>query len=156
MKNLIHVMENRRRAMAAGLIIGALHHPAAASAQDIIIDDPTAVWSVSVENDGFFGSDRNYTSGFRLAYLSGNQRLDRAGKTLAESILRLDTNPDYLRVRRGISIAQELYTPTDITAAEPLPDQHPYAGYLYVRVTSLIEQIDRVDQISVDLGVVGP
>ncbi|MEM9837911.1 MAG: lipid A deacylase LpxR family protein [Pseudomonadota bacterium] len=138
-------------AVAALAILGT------ASAQDArVLDDPTATWSLTWENDGFFGSDDNYTAGLRLSYLSGNQELDPMGSFLADKILKLDTSPDKLRVRRGISIAQEIYTPEDVDVAEPLPDQHPYAGYLYVRFTRLIEQADRVDQVSLDLGVVGP
>lgn len=140
--------------------LGAL--AAGANAQDpappdgIVIDDPAAVWSLTIENDGYFGSDDNYTSGFRLAYLSGNRDLDPLGRFVARRVLRIDAPLGQMRIRRGIALAQEIYTPDTVRAAEPLPDEHPYGAYLYGRITRLIEQPNRVDQLSVDVGVVGP
>ncbi|NRA31060.1 MAG: lipid A deacylase LpxR family protein, partial [Parvularculaceae bacterium] len=130
--------------------------PLAALAQDVVLDDPTATWSFTWENDGFFGSDQNYTSGLRLSYLSGNSEIDPMGEWVAKRVLGLSTDPSRLRVRKGVSIGQEIFTPEDGDVVEPLPDQHPYAGYLYLRFTRLIEQVDRVDQVAVELGVVGP
>ncbi|MEM1380568.1 MAG: lipid A deacylase LpxR family protein [Pseudomonadota bacterium] len=127
-----------------------------ASAQAPVLDDPTATWALTWENDSFFGLDENYTSGLRLSYLSGNQKLDAMGRFVAASILKLDTDPSRLRVRRGFSIAQEIYTPRTVNVTTPLPDEHPYAGYLYGRFTRLIEQVDRVDEVSLDVGIVGP
>lgn len=136
--------------------LSAAAAPYGAFAQSAVLDDPTATWSFTWENDGFFGSDQNYTSGLRLSYLSGNRELDSMGEWVARRVLGLGTDPGRLRVRKGFSIGQEIFTPEDGDVRTPLPDQHPYAGYLYGRLTSLVEQVDRVDQLSVELGVVGP
>jgi len=144
-----------RRIAALACLLGSAAPPAAV-AQDVVLDDPTATWSFTWENDGFFGSDQNYTSGLRLAYLSGNSELDKTGEWVAKRLLGLDIDPSRLRVRKGVSIGQEIYTPADGEFTMPLPDQHPYAGYLYLRFTRLIEQIDRADEVSVELGIVGP
>ncbi|NNU17576.1 lipid A deacylase LpxR family protein [Parvularcula sp. ZS-1/3] len=127
-----------------------------ASAQDVVAPDGRATWTVAIENDGYFGEDDNYTSGLRLGYLSGNERLGRTGRFVAQRVLGLNGDPSKMRWRRGFSIAQEIYTPRDLEASALLPDQHPYGAYLYGEYTSLVEQPGRVDQISVQMGVVGP
>lgn len=127
-----------------------------AVAQDVVPDDVRGTWSFALENDGYFGDDDNYTSGLRLGYLSGSKDLGPAGLFFAERVLFLDVDPATTRIRKGFSVAQEIYTPRDLDVAEPLPDQHPYGAYLYGRFTSVIEQPQRVDQLSIELGVVGP
>jgi hypothetical protein len=128
----------------------------AAAAQNVVDDDPRATWTVAVENDGYFGDDDNYTSGLRIGYLSGNTKSDGFGQFFAQRLLGLEPGADDYRLRRGISIAQEIFTPIDLDVVEPLPDQHPYAGYLFGQLTSLVERPNRVDLLSVDVGVVGP
>lgn len=121
-----------------------------------VLDDPAATWTIAIENDGYFGADDNYTSGVRVGYLSGNRRLDPFGLFVSRHLLRIDSDRDDLRMRRGIALAQEIYTPADVSTAAPLPDQHPYGAYLYGELTSLVEQPGRVDQFAIALGVVGP
>lgn len=127
-----------------------------ATAQQAVRVDPASIVTFTVENDGYFGDDDNYTSGLRLGYLSGNSEIDPVGKWVARRLLGIETPASGLRVRRGFALGQEIYTPRDLDTAEPLPEQHPYGGYLFGAFTSLIEQANRVDQLSIQLGVVGP
>jgi hypothetical protein len=141
------------RALAA--LAAAL--PAAAAAQsEVVAADARAVWTLAVENDGYFGDDDNYTSGLRLGYLSGNEDSDAFGHFFARRILGADPSSPDVRMRRGFAIAQQIYTPENLEASAFLPDQHPYAGYLYGELTSLVERPRRVDLLSVQFGVVGP
>ncbi|MEE4209488.1 MAG: lipid A deacylase LpxR family protein [Parvularcula sp.] len=121
-----------------------------------VADDPFPTLSVVAENDGYFGSDDNYTSGLRLSYLSGNSPLEAGSRFLARGILGFDAPLEDMRMRRGFAIGQQIYTPDDLTVSGPLPDQQPYAGYLYGEASLLIEQAGRVDQVALQLGVVGP
>ena len=104
------------------------------------------------ENDRFGGSDRNYTNGVRFSWLSGTQATDNFSDLIADYILGADEGAV---VRRGFAIGQSIFTPEDIDETAPLPDQQPYAGWLYGEVTALIEQRNVVDQVSVQIGVVG-
>lgn len=137
--------------MAGGALLALM---GTASAQ-LAPEDLEGTWTFTFENDGFFGSDDNYTSGLRISYLSGNERFKKPGRFFARKVLSIGPNEE-VRHRRGFAIAQELYTPTDQQTSEPLPDQHPYAAYLYTEFTSLIERPNRVDQASVQLGIIGP
>ena len=110
----------------------------------------TIVW----ENDVFLGSDRNYTNGFRASYLSGTTRSsDGPEGWIAKKLLGV---PETAAVRRGIAIGHSIFTPQNIEAEDALPDQHPYAGWIYGEYSAIIERKDEVDQLSLQLGLVGP
>jgi hypothetical protein len=116
------------------------------------------VLSLAVENDSLSsGADRNYTSGVKLAYVSPSlgvpDWLDGAGaftRTLSGS------DPDFW----GIAIGQSIFTPQDIAANPAPPDQHPYAGWLYMQIMVAAED-DRpfpryLDTYELEFGLVGP
>lgn len=119
------------------------------------------VLSLAVENDSLSsGADRNYTSGIKLAYVSPSEGvpdwLQGAGsftRTFSGSA------PDFW----GVSIGQSLFTPEDIEANPAPPDQHPYAGWLYMQVMVGAEDDAPpgrspryLDTYELELGVVGP
>jgi len=126
-------------------------------------EDPAArgVFSLTVENDSLSsGADRNYTSGLRLGYVSPAERVPAwlqgaGGFTRALS----DSDPDFW----GVAIGQSIFTPEDIDANPAPPDQHPYAGWLYVQISVGAEEDRRdgrmpryLDTYELELGVVGP
>lgn len=105
------------------------------------------------ENDVFVGTDRNYTNGLLLSYLSGAQSRDALSSRMAKA-LSLGESPDLTRF--GLSLGHSLYTPEDISVPTPLPDQHPYAAWLYLGASLVAERGRHVDALSVQVGVVGP
>lgn len=109
----------------------------------------TLVW----ENDVFLGTDRNYTNGFRASYLSDTFVRNGPEGYIAKNIFGIDQTA---AVRRGIAIGHSIFTPQDIGETGPLPDQHPYAGWLYGEYSAVIDRKDEVDQISLQIGIVGP
>ena len=132
------------------LIVSALAGLGSAAAQP---EDERGTWAVVLENDFFFSTDRNYTNGLRLSYLSGTHPPD----TLSEAAANIfAADRDKLRIRRGFAVGHQIYTPEDFEVAEPLPDQHPYAGYVYGEYASVLQQDHRVDVFTLQLGLVGP
>lgn len=109
----------------------------------------TFVW----ENDYFANTDRNYTNGLRISYLSGFKQPNGVSRWVADNILGADENTG---VRRGFAVGQSIFTPQDTAASEPLPDQHPYAGWLYGEYSVVVEQQNIIDQFTLQGGVVGP
>ena len=86
------------------------------------VAEEKATWSTLLEN-GYFGStDSKYTNGGRSGYLSAKGR----GEDFARHFLR--ASPDDV-TRIGFALGQSIFTPQDNEAFEPLPDQHPYAGF---------------------------
>ena len=115
--------------------------------------DDRSTWSFVWENDYFAGTDRNYTNGLRIAYLSGLKEPKGFSKYLARSVLGLDENA---RVRQGFAVGHSIFTPEDTEVVAPLPDQHPYAGWLYGEYALVAQERRRVHQLTFQAGVVGP
>ncbi len=132
-----------------------LTSPAFAEESKPPVEDDRGTVSFVYENDWVDGGkDRNYTNGIRLSYVSGTKPVDPVSGWLSRNFLTPD---EHTVERRGFALGHSIYTPNDISATEYLPDQHPYAGWLYGEYTYLrTSDVDRVDQVTVQLGVVGP
>jgi hypothetical protein len=122
--------------------------PAFASAQE---DGGTA--SVVFENDWFGTTDRNYTAGLRASWVSEAREPSGFAGWLGGVVLG---DKQGLRVRSGYGLGYSLFTPADTLATEPLPDQHPYAAYAYGEYAALLQREDRLDRLTVQVGLVGP
>ncbi|MFZ5617346.1 MAG: lipid A deacylase LpxR family protein [Pseudomonadota bacterium] len=128
----------------AGTAIGLLVASAAAVAEE------PAVLSLIGENDIFGGTDQGYTNGLKVSYLSPEGK----GRRLARLLLGAREQD---AVRFGVAAGQSIFTPDDIDVAEPLPNQNPYAGWLYLEATSLVEREGGpIDILRIEAGVVGP
>ncbi|HEY1170682.1 MAG TPA: lipid A deacylase LpxR family protein [Verrucomicrobiae bacterium] len=123
-------------------------------------------FTIIEENDLFFDSDRHYTQGIRLSYLTGDKRiaenaededfLERSGSgTLAWGF-----DPKSYRI--GYEIGQSMFTPRDISIPGSQPDDRPYAGWLYFglnfqrRGETTRGETPTMENVSLLLGVVGP
>lgn len=131
----------------------ALSVPGAAFAQADEPFDKHGTFSAVLENDYFTGTDRNYTNGVRFSYVSGEKEPEGVSSVLAKYVLGADQDS---RIRRGFAIGQSIFTPRDITISTPLPDQHPYAGWLYGEYMIVVQKDDVVDQVTIQAGVIGP
>ncbi len=145
------------RWLAGAALLTAL--PGAAWAQEQ--PESKGVFSLTVENDSLSSdADRNYTSGIRLGYVSEAERVPdwlqgAGGFTRVLS----DSEPDFW----GIAVGQSIFTPEDISANPAPPDQHPYAGWLYLQVSVGAEEDRRdgrtprfLDTYELEIGMVGP
>ena len=110
-------------------------------------------WSLVVENDFFTETDRDYTSGIAVIWVPKGDPVPAWALRAARA---LPGFPDDGPVRHGYAIGQTAFTPEDISAPVPPPDQRPYAGWLYgsIGVGALSGQ--RLDQFALTLGIVGP
>jgi lipid A 3-O-deacylase len=107
------------------------------------------------ENDATF-SDRHYTQGLELRYLSGDQREDTWLTRYVPSI-----GYDVERWKWGLEVGQQIYTPADIEERRLIRTDRPYAGWLYGGVilqhrgvTS--HGIGVMETWQLQVGVVGP
>jgi len=112
-----------------------------------------ATLSVTLENDYFASTDRNYTNGLRVAYVSAPRPQGGYAGFLARRILRQGPGGE---VRVGYAAGQSIYTPEDTETVDLLPDQHPYAGWLYAEHSVIA--VDRLSfqRLTTQVGVVGP
>jgi len=109
--------------------------------------------SVIVENDLVSGSDRNYTSGVRASWLSGP---DTAPEWALSAARRLPFFPEGGSVRSSYALGQNLYTPRDVTLANPPASEQPYVAWLYGSIGLMAENGQRLDQLELTVGVIGP
>lgn len=120
-----------------------------------------AAWSLTAENDSMAtGADRNYTSGIELSYVAPLDDVPAWAST-AERVL-LETTGARPSMW-GIAVGQSIFTPDDIAANPAPPDQHPYAGFLYLQLMAAAEEaMDNdprasfMDIVELEIGLVGP
>ena len=151
---------HRLKHWLGGAAVLAAMSPGVAIAQDAEAGN-SGVFSLVVENDSLSsGADRNYTSGIKLAYVS---QVDEVPGFLAPTrgLTRAfsGSDPDFW----GIAIGQSIFTPEDISANPAPPDQHAYAGWLYMQLMVGAEE-DRpgglqpryLDTYELEIGMTGP
>lgn len=119
-----------------------------------VAEEPHGILGLQVEND-MFGSDtdRHYTHGIRLSYFSPEGDVPDWVKDGAMYV-PVFANEGKLRV--GYELGQAFYTPEDITIKTPQPNDRPYAGWLYTGVGLVSDTGTRVDNLSLQVGLVGP
>lgn len=111
------------------------------------------VVNMVVENDLFTGTDRHYTSGVMLNYISG---VDDGPKRLKDMGVWFPGIHDDDKIHVSFSLGHEIYTPTEIRIPTLLEDDRPYAGYLYIATGFSTANEKEVETWRVNLGIVGP
>jgi hypothetical protein len=109
------------------------------------------------ENDFFSTTDRHFTHGTKLNYVT-NERAPGINDPIAMAAAYVPFFPKNARARASYSLGQNMYTPSDITREELLPNDRPYAGWLYAGFGLVAEnpEKNRIDNLEIDIGVVGP
>jgi len=128
-------------------------------------DNSASGFLILSENDlycNFFGyknRDRHYTQGLKLMYIGSEQDFQAIAARLNRWVPKLGLREERCSV--GFALGQNIYTPSDIDTAAPIPGDQPYAGWLY---GSLLFQrrgltgnrVPTLDSFELALGVVGP
>ena len=109
--------------------------------------------SLVYENDTFAGTDRNYTNGIDISYLSAPNAVPLPARWFATTLMGADAGDT---IYGGLGIGQSIFTPRDTDATAPLPDQHPYAGWLHARFSTSVDSGKTLDTAALDVGLVGP
>lgn len=123
--------------------------------------DPDPLISIQFENDFFGGgTDRHFTHGTRIECLTRPLRWisDGADKLpWFSSEKALADSDEALKGRASFSVGQSIFTPEDTEAKALIPDDRPYAGWLYMGFGIVANQGGRrYDKLELELGVVGP
>lgn len=106
------------------------------------------------ENDWMFNQDRDYSSGIRLDYVSGESAPgDGFTGQIARTLLGADSDS---MVRTGFSLNHLMFVPNDTSGPGVPEGEHPYAGYLGGEYTVFEQRGDTLESLSLALGVVGP
>ena len=136
------------RALTVLIVLAALGAAAPAIAQNA--PAKRGVFGGVGENDSVTSSDREYSSGLKIFFVSepGHAR------GLARALLRAG---DGAKTRYGVAFGQSIFTPENIAATAPLPNERPYAGWLYTELSVYAHRRSgALDVLTANLGVVGP
>src|SRR5262245_59758831 len=110
------------------------------------------------DNDNYIGSDDAFTAGWSLQWHS--RGLDTWGpktKGWIGKLPGLGDDGDGGRIARwAVGLGQIILTPSDISIAEPQPNDVPWAGILAATVTWAAYDNRRLGAIQLYLGCMGP
>ena len=131
-------------------------HPDADEALHPALDQSTLV-SIVEENDSFWsGSDKHYTQGARLSFVSA-ETAQGARAIFADGVMLANKSAASASTYRQIFyFGQSLYTPENLALVQPDPTDRPYAGWLYVGMALYRESQETLDSTGITLGMVGP
>ncbi len=139
---------------AALLLAGSASSPA--WAQDIQTNPAASEkgsLSILFENDIFYNSDHDYTNGVGLAYTTAPGGTPDWMVRTARAIPFFAQTGD---VRARFELGQSMFTPHDLSLANPPATDRPYAGFLYGALGLVDDTGTGLDQLQVSLGMVGP
>lgn len=119
-----------------------------------ILRENERFFTISSENDLFgSGRDRDYTNGIRLTYFD-------VGRDQPALIHWLDRVLPMFQVNKTTtsyySLGQNIYTPHDISVADVIEGDRPYAGFLYGSIGVSTAVDNYIDDVELTLGMVGP
>jgi len=137
--------------LSAALLGATLLTPIAARAADPL-NDPASIYTVQLENDAFSipGTDRYYTSGERLGYVSPTGALPGPLESLGHTVFGAGAQ------RLEIDLQQVIYTPANTQIYNPNPEDRPYAGQLALHGTIIQDTDTTRSLLQASIGIVGP
>ncbi|KJJ57659.1 exonuclease [Vibrio cholerae] len=110
----------------------------------------TSTFSLSIDNDGVFGVDQNYTNGLFLSYTSGAITPYWLAKPLSLSIWGAPSLDKW-----EFTLGHKMWTPSDIELTKPQPNERPYAGYLHTEFNYLSLHPQQAQRFNLTLGMTG-
>ncbi|MCE2510464.1 MAG: lipid A deacylase LpxR family protein [Alphaproteobacteria bacterium] len=139
----------RNRCLGLGALLFA---SLSLSAGPAIAEEDRGTFSVIVENDRIVNTDRHYTQGIRFAWLSAADDVPDWARDVAGH-MPLFAKQHALRI--GYGLGQSIFTPEDTSLHALIPEDRPYAGWLYVSFALIADTGERLDSFVLDLGMVG-
>lgn len=118
--------------------------------------------TLQFENDILAGTDRHYTNGIRVGWVTDAKRPHLAwARGIMSFLYPFAPSPT---TRLGFTAGQSIFTPEDLRRSDLIVDDRPYAGWLYGGLSLMVETTQRLgntdlavlDTIELDIGVVGP
>lgn len=94
-------------------------------------------------------TDRFYTNGVAISFAQQSKLAERINDVIP-------FGDRYERFALGGTIGQLMFTPGNIKNPDYIPDDHPYAGYLYGGVFWQRADSTTMDHFQLDIGLVGP
>lgn len=124
---------------------------------------PSGTWTITAENDRIARTDRHYTHGTRIAWVS--DKTTGGPDFVRDTLGFLYPMAEVRGGRIGFALGQSIFTPEDTSATALVTNDRPYAGWLYGAMSIYAENDWRtdddlryttLDSVELNLGLVGP
>lgn len=127
-------------------------------------DGEVPIWVFQIENDFFAqitNTDRHYTNGVRLSRISAPGEVPGWLGAMAAVPSNFGPGGEPSSQRWAFSLGHTMFTPDDTDAVALIPDDRPYAAWLYLglsvhSVYQGAEGAARQDVFSIEAGILGP
>ncbi|MEQ9491084.1 MAG: lipid A deacylase LpxR family protein [Alphaproteobacteria bacterium] len=141
----------------AGFAAIALSLSVAGAAAQEVDADTRGTYSATYENDIFAGTDRGYSNGVLFQYISAADQVPDFLGPVQDNLTWLTGAQKW---HWSVGLGQNMYTPQDLTVANPSTDDRPYAGFLYASIGLIADDnrpdVGILDVLQLDIGVTGP
>jgi len=115
--------------------------------------------SLKWDNDFPDNTDRHYTQGLLISYLSSDRAVPRWLERFSDHLPALGLE---VQARKfGLGVGQEIYTPANLVTSALVTNDRPYAGWLFG--SFVLQRRGQIssnwlgsENIRLDLGIVGP
>ena len=121
------------------VILAAAACLAAGGAQADDDDEFRGTWSLQIENDRIAQTDRHYTNGLRISWVSDKKEKTEGPDWARNFLNHLYPWADVTSGRIGFAVGHNMYTPEDTDTTALVEDDRPYAGWLYGSVSLHVE-----------------
>ncbi|MPW36763.1 lipid A deacylase LpxR family protein [Vibrio sp. B1Z05] len=112
--------------------------------------------NLGIDNDGIVTTDKDYTNGLFLTYSDHFQiKPDGFLDSLPGTQFSAASNDNLIR-KYNIEIGQQMWTPADIENPDPIANDRPYAGLLYLSSTLYSIAPSVINSYRLLIGTVGP
>lgn len=130
--------------VTAGAVLAAADEAADPHAATITLQDENASVSSAKLTDRF------YVNGLRLGYTSGLGDVPQAAQDVGQEVWGGG------KLRLGVGLSQQIFTPADTLPYVPPANDRPYAGVLMGTLSLQRDVEDSRSTLGLSLGVVGP
>ncbi|HWQ91964.1 MAG TPA: lipid A deacylase LpxR family protein [Clostridia bacterium] len=154
--NVSNTLKRLVRDCLALLVAGS----SASAASDLEQAAPLGpVFAVLEENDLIVDTDRHYTQGIKFSFLFADDDVPGCVQRFSDALPQLGFSKNTDRV--GFVVGQSIYTPADLKQTALIPDDRPYAGWLYGglvlhRRGRMLGSVPVLESLQLDLGIIGP
>ncbi len=113
--------------------------------------------ALTIDNDSLVGTDREYSSGVYLKYFSSSERdIHKLPALIVRPFANILPLQDNTQKIYGVSIGQQIWTPTDIKIIGEVENDRPYSGLLAIKAHLNEFSPYASKKYSVMIGEVGP
>lgn len=114
-----------------------------------------------MENDVIRETDRQYTNGAKLTWISEDLSNYRENSKIPEWSWPVIEKFPFIhepgfQKNISFSLGQNIYTPDDTQRTDLIKDDRPYAGITYFAVGFTSKNTNRMDTVEIDMGIIGP